>query len=81
MATHWAKQLSLSKEMNSDQDNKEKFNLKQQPENRTNIIINYLFQRCFKICKPITVSRSESHDFYDKIFNTVGMATAASRCP
>jgi hypothetical protein len=28
MATHWAKQLSLSKEMNSDQDSKEKFQLK-----------------------------------------------------
>jgi hypothetical protein len=60
---------------------KEKFDLKQQPENRTNIIIYYLFQRCFKRCKPITVSRSASHDFYDKIFNTVGMATAASRRP
>jgi hypothetical protein len=81
MATHWEKQLSLSKEMNSDQDSKEKFDLKQQPENRTNIIIYYLFQRCFKRCKPITVLRSASHDFYDKIFNTVGMATAASRRP
>jgi hypothetical protein len=28
MATHWEKQLSLSKEMNSDQDSKEKFQLK-----------------------------------------------------
>jgi hypothetical protein len=55
MATHWEKQLSLSKEMNSDQDSKEKFDLKQQPENRTNIILNYLFQRCFKRCKPRTV--------------------------
>jgi hypothetical protein len=55
MATRWEKQLSLSKEMNSDQDSKEKFDLKQQPENRTNIIINYLFQRSFKRCKPITV--------------------------
>jgi hypothetical protein len=55
MATHWEKQLSLSKEMNSDQDSKEKFDLKQQPENRTNIIIYYLFQRCFKRCKPKTV--------------------------
>jgi hypothetical protein len=81
MATHWEKQLSLSKEMNSDQDSKEKFDLKQQPENRTNIIIYYLFQRCFKRCKPKTVLRSASHDFYDKIFNTVGMATAASRRP
>ena len=79
MATHWAKQLSLSKEMNLDQDSKEKFDLKQQPENRTNIIIYYLFQRCFKRCKPKTALRSASHDFYDKIFNTVGMATAASR--
>ena len=43
MATYWAKQLSLSKEINSDQDSKEKFDLKQQPENRTNIILNYLF--------------------------------------
>jgi hypothetical protein len=44
MATHREKQLSLSKEMNSDQDNKEKkYDLKQQPENRTNIIIYYLF--------------------------------------
>jgi hypothetical protein len=25
--------------------------------------------------------RSTSHDFYDKIFNTVGMATSASRRP
>jgi hypothetical protein len=81
MATHWEKQLSLSKEMNSDQDNKEKFDLKQQPENRTNIIIYYLFQRCFKRCKPIIVSRSASHDFYDKIFNTIGMAIATSRHP
>jgi hypothetical protein len=48
MATHWVKQLSLSKEINSDQDNKEKFDLKQQPENRTNIITYYIFQRCFK---------------------------------
>jgi len=31
MATRWEKQLSLPKEMNSDQDNKEKFDLKQQP--------------------------------------------------
>jgi hypothetical protein len=43
MATYWEKQLSLSKEINSDQDIKEKFDLKQQPENRTNIILNYLF--------------------------------------
>jgi hypothetical protein len=35
MATRWAKQLSLLKEMNSDRDSKEKFDLKQQPENRT----------------------------------------------
>jgi hypothetical protein len=35
MATRWAKQLSLLKEMNSDQDSKEKFDLKKQPENRT----------------------------------------------
>jgi hypothetical protein len=35
MATHWKKQLSLLKEMNSDRDNKEKFDLKEQPENRT----------------------------------------------
>jgi hypothetical protein len=35
MATRWAKQLSLSKEMNSDQDSQEKFDLKEQPENRT----------------------------------------------
>jgi hypothetical protein len=35
MATRWEKQLSLSKEMNSDQDIKEKFDLKEQPENRT----------------------------------------------
>jgi hypothetical protein len=47
MATHWEKQLSLSKEMNSDQDSKEKFDLKQQPENRTNIIIYYLFSAMF----------------------------------
>jgi hypothetical protein len=35
MATRWAKQLSLSKEMNSDQDSQEKFDLKEQPKNRT----------------------------------------------
>jgi hypothetical protein len=35
MATRWAKQLSLLKEMNSDRDSKEKFDLKKQPENRT----------------------------------------------
>ena len=35
MATRWAKQLSLSKEMNSDKDSQEKFDLKEQPENRT----------------------------------------------
>jgi hypothetical protein len=35
MATRWEKQLSLSKEMNSDQDIKEKIDLKEQPENRT----------------------------------------------
>jgi hypothetical protein len=35
MATRWEKQLSLSKEMNSDQDIKEKFDLKEQPENCT----------------------------------------------
>ena len=35
MATHWKKQLSLLKEMNSDRDSKEKFDLKEQPENRT----------------------------------------------
>jgi hypothetical protein len=35
MATHWEKQLSLSKEKNSDQDIKEKFDLKEQPKNRT----------------------------------------------
>jgi hypothetical protein len=81
MPTHWEKQLSLSKEMNSDKDIKEKFDLKQQPENCTNIIIYHLFQRCFKRCKPITVSRSASHDFYEEIFNTVGMATTASRHP
>jgi hypothetical protein len=33
MATRWAKQLSLLKEMNSDRDSKEKFDLKEQPEN------------------------------------------------
>ena len=32
MATRWEKQLSLSKEMNSDQDIKEKFDLKEQPK-------------------------------------------------
>ena len=80
MATHWEKQLSLSKEMNSDQDSEENFK-KQPSENRTNIIIYYLFQRCFKRCKLITVLRSVSHDINDKIFNTVGMATAASRRP
>jgi hypothetical protein len=45
MATRWAKQLSLSKEMNSDQDSKEKIRLK--TTNRKivlSIIINYLFQ-------------------------------------
>jgi hypothetical protein len=52
IATRWEKQLSLSKEMNSDQDSKEKIDLKQQTENRTNIIINYLFQQSFKRCKP-----------------------------
>jgi hypothetical protein len=31
--------------------------------------------------KLITVLRSASHDINDKIFNTVGMATAASRRP
>jgi hypothetical protein len=81
MATYWAKQLSLSKEMNSDQDSKKKFDLKQQPEDRTNIIIYYIFHRCFKRCKPKIALRSTSHNFYDKIFNTVGMATATSRCP
>ena len=35
MATRWEKQLSLSKEMNSNQNIKEKFDLKEQPENRT----------------------------------------------
>ena len=54
---------------------------KQQPENRTNIIINHFFQQCSKRWKPITILRSASHDIKDKIFNTVGMATAASRRP
>jgi hypothetical protein len=45
--------------MNSEQDSKENFNSKQQPENRTNIIINYLFQRCFKRCKPKTVFKDQ----------------------
>jgi hypothetical protein len=35
MATRWAKQLSLSKEMNSETGQQEKFNLKEQPKNRT----------------------------------------------
>jgi hypothetical protein len=35
MATCWAKQLSLSKETNSDEDSQEKFDLKGHPENRT----------------------------------------------
>ena len=81
MVTHWEKQLSLSKETNSDQDDKENSTQKQPSENHTNIIIYYLFQRCFKRCKLITVLRSTSHDINDKIFNIVGMATAASRCP
>jgi hypothetical protein len=55
MATRWEKQLSMSKEMNSDQDSKENFDLKQQLENRTNIIIDYLFQQCFKRRKPKTI--------------------------
>jgi hypothetical protein len=45
MATRWAKQLSLSKEMNSDQDSKEKIRLK--TTNRKivlSIIISYFFQ-------------------------------------
>ena len=54
---------------------------KQPSENRTNNIIYHLFQRCFKRWKLITVLRSASHDINDKIFNTVGMATAASRHP
>jgi hypothetical protein len=55
MATHWAKQLSLSKAMNSDQDVKKNFNSKQQIEKLYFITITYLFQRSFKRCKPITV--------------------------
>jgi hypothetical protein len=55
MATHWAKQLSLSKAMNSDQAVKKNFNSKQQTEKLHFIIITYLFQRSFKRCKPITV--------------------------
>jgi hypothetical protein len=35
MATRWAKQLSLSKEVNPDQDSKEKFYLKQQQKHCT----------------------------------------------
>jgi hypothetical protein len=80
MATRWEKQLSLSKEMNSDQDSKEKIDLKQQPENRTNIIIIFSSD-VSKGANQKQSLRSASHDFYDKIFNTVGMATAASRRP
>jgi hypothetical protein len=45
MATRWAKQLSLSKEMNSDQDSKEKIRLKTTSRKIVlSIIIIYLFQ-------------------------------------
>ena len=81
MATHWEKQLSLSEELNSDLEQQRKFQLKITPKNRKNIIIYHLFQQCFKRRKPITVLRSASHDINDKVFNIVGMATAASRCP
>jgi hypothetical protein len=43
------------KAMNSDQDSKEKFDLKQQTKELYFIIISYLFQRSFKRCKQITV--------------------------
>jgi hypothetical protein len=36
-----------------------KFQLKTTTENCTNIIINYLFQRCFKRCKPETVFKDQ----------------------
>jgi hypothetical protein len=57
MATRWAKQLSLSKEMNSDQDSKEKKNRLKTTNKKIvlSIIIIYFFQRCFKRCKPIEV--------------------------
>jgi hypothetical protein len=70
MAIHWAKQLSLSKAMNSDQAVKKNFNSKQQTEELHFIIITYLFQSgsynnqrslmcletiAIKRCKPITV--------------------------
>jgi hypothetical protein len=59
MATHWAKQLSLSKAMNSDQDVKKNFNSKQQTKKLYFITITYLFffffSEVFKRCKPMTV--------------------------
>ena len=48
MATRWAKQLSLLKEMNSDQDSKEKFDLKEQPENHTTSLSILFFSEVLK---------------------------------
>ena len=64
-------------EFRSGQQRK-KIDLKQQPENRTNIIIIFSSD-VSKGANQKQSLRSASHDFYDKIFNTVGMATAASR--
>jgi hypothetical protein len=48
MATHWAKQLSLSKAMNSDQAVKKNFNSKQQTEKLYFIIITIFFSEVLK---------------------------------
>jgi hypothetical protein len=47
MATHWVKQLSLSKAMNSDQNVKKNFNSKQQTKKLYFITITYLFSAKF----------------------------------
>jgi hypothetical protein len=48
MATHWAKQLSLRKVMNSDLNVKKHSNSKQQKEKLYFIIITYLFSEVLK---------------------------------
>jgi hypothetical protein len=44
METRWAKQLSLSKEMNSEIGQQGKIQLERTTKNRTTSFINYLFQ-------------------------------------